>query len=618
MLGGVVVALTAVCHALILNLTMLAGADEIWAEAMLHRNAALYADCLVLFVLWSLLWAVTGRLSLTIGISTPIVVLVAVVNSVKLDYRLEPLYPSDRDFVSEPSFLFTMVPLSQVVLGVLALLVIGFVLTRLIGWFARPWRFRWAQMSKGDRLVRLGVRAVTATLAGVLVVQMVSFNQPDNPWRALYESRNGPDWRPWSQEMNYLANGFMGGFLYNMPVEPMERPAHYSEAALDAIIERYSAEAAAINAARAGGLEDKNVVVVLSESFSDPLEIERFTVGADPIPFTREVMDKTWAGDTLGSVFGGGTANMEFEVLTGQSISLLRPQLHSPFQMLVPDFRAYPSLVGALKNEGHEAVAIHPFNRSMYKRQDVYETFGFDEFVDESTISDTTTIEDNPYIADQAAFDEVLDQIDAANDPLMVSLVTMQNHAPYAELYSDPIEITGGLGPWFASMVGNYTRGLAHTDEALEDFLGALEEQGEDTIVLFYGDHLPGSFPDDVIGRSLGSSAYRTPFFIWDSAHTRPGVPLQPASPGFFLPLLYEYADAPVSPYLALLQRFHEEVGSLQRGQVIDRDGEPLAREDLTAHQRQLLDDLTLVQYDIVMGDWYALEQMWPGATGAG
>lgn len=615
-LGAATIALFAIGYALLLNVPMLRGRSDSWRETMFHTNAAFYADCIALWVICCLLWAVIGRLSVTIGIVTPLVVLITTVNQTKLRYRLEPLFPSDRDFLAEPSFLLSMVPLSQAVLGLIALLLLGVGLAVGIGRLSRPWRRRWSELTRGERVVRYGVRGTTLILAGLLVAQMAAFNEPGNPWRALYESRNGPDWRPWSQDMNYLANGFVGGFLYNMPVDPMARPAHHTEAELDAIVERHTAAATRINATRTGSLADTNVVLVLSESFSDPFANERFTLDRDPIPFTRDLMGRTWSGSTLGGVFGGGTANMEFEALTGQAISLFNPQLHSPYQMLVPEFDAYPSVVGALRSEGHRAVAVHPYNRSMYKRQAVYESLGFDEFIDERSISSTATIDDNPHISDAAAFDEVVRQIDDADDPLVLNLVTMQNHAPYADIYSDPIGVHGSIGPWYASVLGNYLRGLEHTDAALEDFLADLGRQDEDTIVLFYGDHLPGGFPDEVVGTSLGSAAYRTPFFLWDSNESQGAGDLEAASPGFFLPLLYSYADAPVSPYLALLQQFHDEVGSLQRGRVVAHDGTPIDPKNLTARQQQLLDDLRHVQYDVAMGGWYAQERMWPGATG--
>ena len=233
------------------------------------------------------------------------------------------------------------------------------------------------------------------------------------------------------------------------------------------IADKYTAKADVLNRGRdPAAIDDVNVVIVLSEAFSDPTRLEGITVSEDPMPRTRALMATTTSGYMLAQLYGGGTANMEFETLTGQSLALFEPQMNSPYQQLVTDYPAFPSAVGYLAERGHRAIAIHPYLTSMYKREQVYPTLGFDEFIYDKTMQETDRIDDSDFISDESAFDEVRHQIDTNGDPLLVNLVTMQNHVPMADFYEDPIPVEGLSGD-DQDDAENYARGIAHTDEAL-------------------------------------------------------------------------------------------------------------------------------------------------------
>lgn len=587
-----------------------------WFKDLFFDSGAFYLDTLVLWIVLGLLWAVLGRLWWSIGILMSLVLAVGVANLVKIRLREEPVYPSDLDFVRQPEFLTSMVsPLFLVValagvVGVLALAVRQG--RRMDRRYPRP---RWRALPREQALAVLGLRLGVGVMAALLLVQAAHFNQPNNAWRGLYELR-GNDWRYWSQKTNYRSNGAVGGFLFNMPVSAMAKPKGYDEAAMDRIADTYDDLAARLNAGRTGSMDDVNVVIVLSESFTDPTELEGFELERDPIPRTRALMAETTSGHMLAQMYGGGTANMEFETLTGQSLGLFRAQMLSPYQMLVPDQDDYPSAVGWFRSQGHDAIAVHPYRVGMYKREQVYERFGFESFIHDTTIRESDTIDDNIYISDKSAFDEVLAQIDEHENPLLVNLVTMQNHIPVDGNYDDPLEVSGASGGE-AERIGQYARGLEHTDAALEGFLGTLADNPEKTVVLFYGDHLPGIYGSSVKNDNKGLPLYRTPFLIWSNQagqNVARNVPT--TSPAFFLPLLYDVVDAPLPPYLALLHEVHEHVSAIQQGRLLDPSGQQVKESELDAESAQLLADLRLVQFDFSIGGRFALERMWPGSTG--
>ncbi|KAA1425557.1 LTA synthase family protein [Nocardioides antri] len=612
--GALLSLLVAVVLTLVLEVSTLWRGEPQWVADQFVIYVGFYVDTFVVWLALMFLWSLIGRLWWSIGVLSGIVLPIAAANRVKIHLREEPIYPSDIDFLSEPGFLSAFVSPTTAVLMVLAiaLLVGGCVLVgrRLARRYPRPS----LRSLPRAQAVGLGVtRAVVLLATATLLFQTTRFNEPGNLWREVYEVR-GEHWRYWNQKTNYRSNGFLGGFFYNMPISAMAEPPGYDEAAMERITDRYTQVAARINRGRAGSLDDVNVILVLSESFTDPTQLDGFELERDPIPRIRGTMDATTSGTMLAHLYGGGTANMEFETLTGQSIALFRPQMVSPYQMLVSDYEDYPSAVGWFKSQGHQAIAIHPYMVGLYKREQVYRTFGFEEFIHDTSMQSQETIDDNPYIDDAAAFDEVLHQIDDNDDPLMINLVTMQNHIPVDGHYDDPIGVNGIDGDQ-ADRIGQYARGLEHTDVALEGFLSDLEASDEKSVVLFYGDHLPGIYDSEVKSENDDDlRLYQTPFFVWSSegnAHR----PMPLTSPSFFLPLIYQVADAPVPPYLALLDRVHAHVSALQQGRIITSDGAETPADALDPRSADLLEDLRLVQYDFSIGQRYATEDLWPGAV---
>ena len=605
--------LGAMACALVLELSGLIGEGPGWWESTFVDGLSYVADSLVIWLVLVVLIGLTNRVVLSLGIVVAFTVVIAVANRVKLGLRSEPIYPSDVDFLGQPQFITTMVAPRMLVfaaIGIVAMIAAAWFLGRKYEPHMLP---VWPEGVTVRRAIGAVVfRAGVVTLALMLLSDATQFNNPGNPWRGIYEVGGNRKWRYWDQRANYNANGFVGGFLYNMPTVAMETPEGYGEETMDALATRYERAAVKVNRNRTGSLDDVNVVLVLAESFSDPTALEGLELDEDPIPRTRALMEAGTSGTMMAQLLGGGTANMEFEMLTGQSIGLFNPQLSSPYQMLVPEYDDYPSAVGWFESTGRTPVAVHPYITSFYKRDQVYDVFGFDRFVHDTTMTEQERIEDNEFISDASAFNEVKRQIDESATPLMVNLVTMQNHIPVDGNYLDPIGVEG-VEEDEADRVGNYARGLNYTDDALADFLRGLEQSDEKTVVVFYGDHLPGIYSAETADLNPDLGMYTTPFFLWSSEGT-PQRRLPQASPTQFLPMLYEMADAPVPPYYVMLDRLRAKIPALEQGRMLDPTGRQITEDDLDRQGRRVLADARLVQYDFSIGDRWSVERMWPGS----
>jgi hypothetical protein len=193
---------------------------------------------------------------------------------------------------------------------------------------------------------------------------------------------------------------------------------------------------------------------------------------------------------------------------------------------------------------------------------------------------------------------------------VFLNVVTMQNHLPYAGRYDDPVKVTGADGQ-VLSEAGQYVRGLEHSDDAMRTLVGDLRRLDEPTVLVFYGDHLPGFYPRSVFAANGGAQMHRTPYLVWANFPTRDRSAADASesgpvvSPSHFVDLAAERAGAAVTPYYALLTELRREVPALEGPTVLGPDGTPEPRSRLSPRARQLLRDYRLVQYDLSVGDRY-------------
>lgn len=564
------------------------------------------------FVVWLLILlvlAITWRLWLTTGIAFSATLLIGCINYQKLQLRNEPLYPSDWEMAAHPGFLVQMVGWKTVAF-ILVLLTLALGVSLLVGRimqrpFPRLDRRRYPQFGMAFFVVRVTLVAVV-----VLALSYVStFNAPGNKLRAAYEA-NGAFWTFWYQDLNYETNGFIGGALYNLNVPAMETPPEYDREEMHRLTQKYSVVAAEMNSDRtADGMDDVNVVFVLSEAFSDPTRLEGITASEDPIPYTRDLMMRTTSGQMLAHLFGGGTANMEFEALTGMSLREFAPQMNTPYQMLVPKFDEFPSVVGYLRSRGHRAIAVHPYMTSMYKRESVYPTLGFEEFISAETMLSKSKLENSHFIADESAFQEVEHQIKSSSEPLLINLVTMQNHWPMAGSYADPIPVAGTKNKEEREQSAGFARGLKYTDEAIEQFIKAIDSSPEKTIVVLYGDHLPAVWSEATQEENGPRTMRETPFFIYSNFSTD-NEKLPTTSPIHFMNHVFKAADAAIPPYYALLAELETQIPAMEHGIMINANNQEISEDQLSDRARQVLRDYRLVQYDLSVGKRYSQAEM--------
>ncbi|MEG0254395.1 LTA synthase family protein [Vagococcus sp.] len=516
------------------------------------------------------------------------IILLGIANAMKMSLRMEPIYPDDLKMIIEWTMLKDI--LGNPLFFVFILTVLG-----LIFWLAFSF-YRSLKLS----LTKQKVRVVTLLVTSMLLVYISNFNQPNNLLRKAYDKT--ALWIPYSQKMNYYNTGFMGGFLFNLKVEGMEKPEHYSKAEINKIMTHYQEEADKKNQKKSTE-EQPDIVYIMSESFSDPSKLEGVHVTPDPLKDYRDVASESiLSGQMLSQNYGGGTANIEFEALTGFSMALLNPQMTTPYTMMLPKKENFPSMVSTLKSQDYKTTAIHPYNTSMYKRKDVYKVFGFDQFLDEKTMKNKEKLSKEGFISDKSAFKEVQQVLKESKEPQFIHLVTMQTHMPYTNKYSDSKyqvkELDNDVN------IVNYAQDIAYTSEALKGFIEETKTNDRPILICFWGDHLPSIYPDSVIDENDKVTTHLTEYFVYDSQDTSPTLK-QVISPFYFPSVVSQTAGVKATGFSMLLEEMHYLLPAFENEMYFYN--QTWKKEiTLSKEDQAIFDDYQMIQYDIVSGQQYS------------
>ena len=323
-------------------------------------------------------------------------------------------------------------------------------------------------------------------------------------------------------------------------------------------------------------------------------------------------MSEQSSGLLLSPVFGGNTANTEFEALTGFSMYNLFPG-SVPYQEGMDKKKMIPSIVSILEDQNYDTLAIHAYKKMFYKRYRVYNTLGINNFIGDSDMKYQNTLLERTSISDQSITDEVLYQLKQREQPTFMHVITMQNHFPtYEGKYGKETVSITGLAEENKVELEAYSQGIKESDIAMKNLLDGLSNIDRPTVVVFFGDHLPsisesiykqGGFPnqDSVDGERLYSE---TPLFIY-SNYDLSKKDLNTISPVYLGVSLFDLLNKPLTPYYAMLEGLKSRLPGLKPGIIIDAEGK--ANSQLSKEEKDLLSEYELIQYDLLLGGQYSL-----------
>ena len=242
-----------------------------------------------------------------------------------------------------------------------------------------------------------------------------------------------------------------------------------------------------------------NVIVILSEAFMDPTILYNVTFSQYPVPNFRRLSYGNLSGNVLVPVFGGGTANTEFEFLSGMPHVFFGSRFYIPHENPSRYFsREIPTTMPHLFREnGYRTVGVHPFYGSFFNRDIIYPLIGFDEFI---------AREQMPYaryrgefVSDEYFTDRIIEQIILAEQddvPLFLFGISMQNHwefepMKYGRLDLDVMSQSTYLDNDETARLNSFLQGIFDADKQLGRLADFVESRDTPTIIVFFGDHMP-------------------------------------------------------------------------------------------------------------------------------
>lgn len=368
----------------------------------------------------------------------------------------------------------------------------------------------------------------------------------------------------------YQDYGFPYCFSASVFNTGISQPNDYSKETIDRISNNGK-----ITEATTGRKEMPNIIFIQLESFFDPSEVEFFTTSEDPIPNFRKLMENYSTGYFKVPSVGAGTANTEFEVLTGMNLRYFGPGEY-PYKTVLK-YQTAESAATALTRFGYGAHALHNNGGNFYSRADVFNNIGFDTYTSKEFMN-ILQVTENGWAKDDILTQHILNAMDSTEQQDFVFGITVQGHGDYPEekvLENPRIKVNGIEDEGRTNAWEYYVNQLYETDQFVGELLQKLKERGEPTVLVLYGDHLPtmGLEAKDLKNRYL----YNTNYVIWDNIG---------------------------------LQKEDRNIPSYQiMADVFDRldihSGTIFNYHQTRRQTKHYLSDLELLQYDILYGEQY-------------
>ena len=410
----------------------------------------------------------------------------------------------------------------------------------------------------------------------------------------------------WTTRGNGLALNFSLCLRYSR----VKAPDGYGRDALTTLAEEHPSEEAAVSASTDGITRPVNLIVVMNESLSDLSVIPGVETNQDPMPFLHSLEENTVKGWAFSSVFGGTTANSEYEFLTGNTVTFL-PAGTVPYHMYVG--QGDPSLAGQMESLGYATVAMHPYYSSGWNRVAVYNDYGFDEqyFLEDFDYDESDIIRE--YLSDRANYENLIARYEAKEEgqPLFLFNVTMQNHSAYTGEWTnlpEEVHLTGAYEGRFRT-VDQYLNLVYQSDQAFEYLIDYFSQVEEPTMICMFGDHQPQvatNFYTEALGGEVEALDTDTaekkqivPFVIWAN-YDIPEQQDVTLSLNYLSALLMETAGLPTTGYQDFLLSLWEDLPVINPVGYLDRDGDWTAEEhweELPDYARESLAEYRILEY---------------------
>lgn len=378
----------------------------------------------------------------------------------------------------------------------------------------------------------------------------------------------------------YDQYGFAACFTATLGNMGVSKPSDYSTEIVTGIVEEIDEETPHVFSSE-DNLDHPNVIYLQLESLFDVNTVIGSRYSEDPTPNFNRLSRECPSGELYVPSIGGGTANTEFEMLSGLNIDFFGAGEY-PYTTILHETTC-ETIAYNLRAQGYSATALHNHTGTFYGRNEVYSRLGFDHFV---------SLEYMPYVTytevgwaqDGVMADEIMKALKASGERDFIMAITVESHGKYDENYvyhaGDPeiLELPEQIN---ANRFASYLHLIHETDAFLGKLIDKLEKFDEPTVCVIYGDHLPSlDLTADVL---TTNNLYASRYIIWNNYGAEfeaPDVQAYRVSAN-----LLKQLGIPGG----LITKYHQSA-------------------DPTDTDQAYLDNLEVLEYDVLYGDKSAYE----------
>lgn len=382
----------------------------------------------------------------------------------------------------------------------------------------------------------------------------------------------------------YSDYGFVYSFSSSVVDRGMSEPENYSKDTIEAI---QTNVATAAQETSTNGTDGPNIICVLLESFCDPEDINFLETSEDPIPTFHYLEDNFSTGYLTVPVVGAGTANTEFEVLTGMSMQYFGTGEY-PYKTILKKTDC-EAIASDLSKIGYSSHVVHNNGGNFYSRANAFSMMGFDTFTSKELMNITEYTPNGSWSTDDILVGETIKSLDATEGSDFTYTITVCTHGDYPTepvIENPAITISGVDDEAAANQWTYYVNQLNAADKFISALIDKLSQRDEETIVVMFGDHLPtmGLTDDDMKSGSI----YKTKYITWNNF----GLPKEDAD-------LYSYQ---------LLASITDSVG-IHEGTIFNY-------HQTQSESATYLEGLENLQYDLLYGKRYSYngEDLYPAS----
>ena len=429
-------------------------------------------------------WFIIGLLWVVLG----------TINGAILLSRMTPFTLYDLQNVADGlTIATTYYSMAQITLGII---VAGLALAAIIMIFIRSEKWRNINYKK----------SIAVILASVLLTVGATMGMIKSGRVATFFGNLNYAYRDYGLVYCFLTTSVSGG---------ISKPKGYSEEMIQTILEEKTEKGlGTILEQKDDSLDHPNIIVLQMESFTVAQDYANIEVSQDPTPVFNELYENYTSGSFEVPACGAGTANTEFEVLTGISAKFFGPGEY-PYKGKLRE-NTLESMAYVARSHGYVCSALHDHRALFYNRNEVYADLGFDTFTSVEYMNNVSFTPTN-WCKDTVLTGEIMEIMQSTEERDFMHVISVEGHGAYPteRVFKHPYTEVTAEDEETKWKYEYYLNECHEMDTFIGDLIEAIEESGEPTVMIIYGDHIPALDVKEENYRQ--KDLYSTRYVIWDN-----------------------------------------------------------------------------------------------------